>query len=649
MLRYICLLLFFFFTTSGFSQNQISLLNPEQKSLNTEHYTPEGQLLLANMADYDLKYHRFNWFVDPDTFFIQGAVTSYFVSKSDALGTLVFELTRSLHVDSVLYHNQNLTFDHSLEYFLEIYLPSPLAQDDFDSLTVFYHGPPEDNGSGAFVKGLHSDKSVIWTLSEPYGSRNWWPCKQSLNDKIDSIDVYVKTTPGNYAASNGVLVSETHHMDYSYFHWKHRYPVAAYLVAIGVTNYDRFSIWAMDGNDSLEILNYIYPEDVAGFMSNIQMTVPIMEMFIDKFGSYPFKEEKYGHAQFGPNGGMEHQTMSFMGHFSGTLVAHELGHQWFGDKVTCHSWSDIWVNESFATFMDAMYYEYFRTAKEYLDLKKTRVEYITQFPNGSVYIYGNDTLNEARVFSYRLTYVKGCMVLNMLRMQMGDSLFYLACRNYLHDPDLAYSYGNTEDIRYHLEQVSGLNLEEFFADWIYSQGHPSYDVDMYVLKNHVKLQFSQDQSFAGVDFFEMPVPIGFYDKTGQAKIILFDVQYEGQRFDVDLGFEPDSFAFDPDYNIISSDNKLHIHRVKTEEDELAVLYPNPVIDQLQIQFLEAAELHSISLIDHLGRLVMSKDYSNTYMTPGAIETLDVQLLFDGLYLLWVSTADKTVVYKVVKP
>lgn len=649
MQRFLILLLLCFISTMSYGQQLNEYNIQEGKASDFYYQTPHERSLQASMAEYDLKYHRFNWFVDPDTLYIEGEVTSYFVSKSDALDEFTLELTRYLIVDSILYHGNKLNYTHETAYFLEIELPGVILKNELDSLTVYYHGVPEQNGSGSFVQDMHDSNSVIWTLSEPYGSRDWWPCKQTLNDKIDSIDILVKTTIGNRVASNGILVSESSDGFYSYFHWKHRYPVPAYLIAIAVTNYDVVSFWVTEGTDSLEILNYIYPEDLSLFWYNISMTVPIMELFIDKFGPYPFEKEKYGHAQFGRNGGMEHQTMSFMGHFSGGLVAHELAHQWFGDKITCQSWEDLWLNESFATFSDALYYEHFRNHEDFLVLKKSRIQSITNFDGGSVFVNGSDTLSFSRLFSYRLTYQKGAMVLNMIRLKLGDSLFFKAVKNYLDDPALAYNYALTEDIRWHFEQVSQLDLTGFFSDWIYGQGFPSYSIDLYPVKNHVSIQVNQKQSHASVDFFELPLPIRFYGKYGEQKTILFQNDFEGQLFEVDLDFEPDSFAFDPEYHLISKDNVLRIHHLNIDRNQFAVMYPNPVMDMLYIQFMEADVLKSISITDNLGRIVKGEEYNDLQISPGMKISIPVQDLFDGTYVVIIQLETTRVTHKLVKP
>ena len=165
-------------------------------------------------------------------------------------------------------------------------------------MTVYYHGVPPDNGFGSFVQSTHKGTPVIWTLSEPYGASDWWPCKNSLTDKADSIDIFV-TTPAEYkAASNGLLISSLPDGTGMVYHWKHRYPIATYLVCMAVTNYSRYIHKVPFGPDTLKVINYIYPEDSAAAYAQTANAVPMIQVYDSLFGIYPFQNEKYGHTQF---------------------------------------------------------------------------------------------------------------------------------------------------------------------------------------------------------------------------------------------------------------------------------------------------------------------------------------------------------------
>src|SRR5690554_5113348 len=241
-----------------------------------------------------------------------------------------------------------------------------------------------------------------------------------------------------------------------------------------------------------------------------------MNIFADLFEPYPYAEEKYGHAQMGWGGGMEHTTVSFMGNFGRSLIAHELGHQWFGNKVTCGSWQDVWLNEGFATYMEGLVVETIDGNANFKSWKQEQVYNITYYPGGSVHIPAQDTTSVDRIFHGRLSYDKGSMVLHMLRKKLGDTDFFQGATNYLNDPALAFGYAKTEDLIRNMEITSGKDLTEFFDDWIYGEGYPSYTIKWNQQNNEeINIKISQTQSHHSVSFFEAPVPLRLHGTQGE--------------------------------------------------------------------------------------------------------------------------------------
>ena len=237
-----------------------------------------------------------------------------------------------------------------------------------------------------------------------------------------------------------MLVNETDNGITRTAFYKHRYPIASYLVAFAVTNFKVLNHSVQLGSVNLPMITYCYPESENSFQQNTPKVLQQLSLFHQYFGAYPFINEKYGHTQFSWGGGMEHQTNSFIVSPDENLMAHELAHQWFGDKITCGSWQDIWLNEGFATYLSYFYFEKSDPANHINRLKSLNNS-ITNSPGGSVWV--DDTTNVGRIFNSRLSYNKGAYLLHMLRWVLGDTLFFRGIRQYVNDPKLAYGFART--------------------------------------------------------------------------------------------------------------------------------------------------------------------------------------------------------------
>ncbi len=578
----------------------------------------------ANTQNFDIKYHRLEWEVDPRTAFISGTVTTYFIPTEINFDEINFDFSNGMTVTAIHYHGATLSSDH-LQDNLQIALPAIIHIGTLDSISVSYKGFPENTGLGAFATGIHQGNPTLWTLSEPYGAKSWWPCKQDLNDKIDSIDIYVTTSLAYKVGSNGILVNEQVQGDRIKYYWKHRYPIAAYLISLAVADYEMFTDYVyLNNGDSIPILNYVYQGNLNWAKTNLINTVEMMGLFNNLFGIYPFAAEKYGHAEFGWNGGMEHQTMSSMGSFGYGLQAHELAHQWFGNKITCGSWQEIWLNEGFATYLTGLTMEYLKpNPQDWFNWKRAAVNRVTQAPDGSTFV--SDTTDISRIFDGRLTYTKGALILHMLRWVLGDEDFFQGIRNYLNDPDLSFGYARTADLKFHLEQISGLELTEFFDDWYYGEGYPSYSIDYLTYSDGIDLTIFQSTSHSSVDFYEMPLPIKV-SGGGRDTLLKIDHQFSGEFFHVNLPFSPQQVEFDPDFWIVSNDNVVNTMSSSGNVgiEEAIQIFPNPTSNNLQIKLKSGYnEMHAIRILDVHGRVV-----DNFLYSPG---TIDISSLPNGMY------------------
>lgn len=568
--------------------------------------------LTGASGNYDVKFYRCEWEVDPAIRFITGKVTVYYLISSTT-NSISFDLMSQLTADSVKQRNTLLSKLHSANV-LQVNFSSTVNAGTLDSLSIYYKGIPANTGFGSFIQDQHAGVPVMWSLSEPYGSRDWWPCKNGLDDKADSVDIIITNPVAYKAAANGIWQSETLIAGGTkkVTTWKHRYPIASYLICFAVTNYAVFNNTVQLGNITLPMQTYCYPESLAAFQAGTPNVLNALQLFHNNFGDYSFIKEKYGHVQFGWGGGMEHQTATFVVSSEEGLTAHELGHQWFGDKVTCGSWEDIWLNEGFASHLASFYVEN-KYPASVLTNRKNEINFITSQPGGSVKV--DDTSNVGRIFDSRLSYNKGSHLIYMLRFKLGDSVFFKAIRQYMKDPALAYGYARTTDLKRNLEQVSGQNLTNFFKQWFEGQGYPSYNVQWTpVGSSYVRIKMNQSTSHISVPFFEMPVALQFKNAT-QSKTIILDNKTNGEVFFKNIGFVPDTVLIDPEYWLISRNNTTAKVPDIINGNNIVQVYPNPIGNQFYV-YLRGFTSSAATLVIHntLGQRIY---YRNITLVNGS--------------------------------
>lgn len=588
--------------------------------------------------DMDVLHHGMYLSIDPAVRFIEGKISTVFKVIPSSLNTITFDLDSRMTVDSVKYHGTNTGFTHTND---ELRIPVlSISQGLIDSVEVYYHGDPSENEQKGFSYDYHMTGPISWTLSEPYGAYGWWPCKQQLGDKIDSFDMWITVPKGNKAAGLGLLQSVDTLADSSLtFHWTHDYPLATYLVAVAVTNYEEFTHYAhfADG-DSLAVLEYMYPEFM--FIADTQAlkVEPMLTLFDTLCGPYPFRNEKYGHAQWGRGGGMEHQTMSFMSDLGYTLMAHELAHQWYGDKITCGSWQDIWLNEGFATYFTAIAYEYLRPESEWRQYMETHLTRATSEPDGSVYVY--DTTSVSRIFSGRLSYSKGALVLHMLRWTLGDDVFFDAIKQYTEEVQLCYDFAKTDDLQRVMEDVSGEDLDEFFEKWVYQQGFPQLSI-VWQRNSPTSIKFgiSQTPSHASVTFFPLDIEFRLRGQNGEDTLIRIPHRNLMDEIDLDIGFKVTGVDYDPRMWLLAKTTLI-----EGDHSDLAsvAIFPNPSANSFQV-FIKDKRIDKVEVYNTIGQLVQS---STAFGRKNEAVSVQHQL-GTGYYLVKAYVGNEAVIGKLI--
>lgn len=613
-----------------------------------------------NTLNYNITYHKLEFTVDPTVRAITGVVTTNFTALSN-MNTITFDLTSDLTVSTVKVNNTNTTFTQNANEELVINLPSTLLSGTSAIVEITYSGVPANSGFDSFMIGTHGGSSpILWTLSEPYGARDWWPCKQDLNDKVDNgIDVYI-TAPSQYTSvSNGLQQSRVINGANATTHYHHSYPIPAYLIAIAVSNYQIYNQQGGLGTVAspfFPIVNYIYPETSATMTPTLGVTPPIINFYETIIGAYPFRNEKYGHAEFGWGGGMEHTTVSFMtatsvGTMDRSLIAHEMAHQWFGDKVTCGSWKDIWLNEGITEYMSGCVVENLDGAPAFVNWKNNKLNNsyngITISPTGNLYLYDSQLTNVNRIFSSRLTYNKGSMVTNMLRYIIGDANFFQALRNYLNDPTLAYAYAVTPQFQAHLEAVHGSSLQEFFDDWVYKEGYPIYSINAFNSgTNQATVVINQTQSITNssqtgyVSFFEMPVPVRLVLSNGSNFDVKLNNTFSGQSFNVALpaGTTITNVIFDPNKDIISRNSTATLSTDVFNPETAINIFPNPVSDIVTIEIPSSTILQKVSLYNTIGQKSFEANQNS----------INISSLSKGVYVIELQTSEGIFHKKLIK-
>ncbi|MFA3782357.1 M1 family aminopeptidase [Melioribacteraceae bacterium 4301-Me] len=574
----------------------------------------EGKLNYPGDSNIDVTYYKLDLRLSFQPNFLNGVVTVKARAVNNGVDSIFLDLKNNMVVSSVKSGNENLAFNQTSDNKLNIRFNRIYNLGEEFEISIYYSGVPQQTGFQSFSFASHNDYPIISSLSEPYGASDWWPCKDTPADKADSADIWITADSIFYSVSNGILTEIKSNNDGTKtFKWKERYPIAQYLISIAMTNYHIYnSSFEYEPGKFMPVVHYTYPELWnTTVKSQLDATLDALRIYSDKFGPYPFLKEKYGHAQFTWGGGMEHQTCTSAFSFDESLVAHELAHQWFGDKVTCKDWQNIWLNEGFATYSEAIYQEY-KYGEENFKNRIRNIFNAALQAKGTVYVQDISSVNS--IFDYNRSYAKGAAVLHMLRGIVGDSSFYEILRSYLNDSKLAYATATTEDFESIAEKITGQDLSYFFSEWIYGTGYPKYIVNWgwtEISPSNYQLQIRISQSInANPTFFTMPIQVKITGKNfSDTTFTLFNNQAE-QTFYKNVSFKPDSLILDPNNFILKNISvSTTINRIVTLPTEFQLFqnYPNPFNSTTKIKFTIPSDanmsLTNLTVYDVVGRKV----------------------------------------------
>ena len=538
---------------------------------------------LTNDPNIDAKFYHLDIEIDLDQAYISGKTAFIFTSTVDDLKDIHLDLDSNFSIDSVSIEVDSFLFENSD---LHLFLNQNYSKNEKITFEIYYHGIPIKPGG---YKGLRyethgNNELVIATLSTPFLAHSWWPCKDGPGDKADSVyvDITIKDTTINeipvIAVSNGMLENVISHNGKKTFQWRHRYPIVTYYVMAAISNYILVEDEYINPTDTFPLQYYTFAENKAQTIEGTQSMSDMLDFMTSFFGDYPFKNEKYGMTELGYYGAIENQTNTIINRMSTDyerVIIHELAHQWFADMITCETWHDGWLNEGFATYCEALFYEYqsqdFEVYQNYIQKKAF-------FDKGTVSLENID--DPFNIFQ-NIIYNKGAYVLHMLRGVLGDEHFFSALKRYAQHQDFQYQNANTQDFQDICEAESGLNLNYFFDQWIYDAYYPEYEYNYTDYQGSIFLKINQVQNqLDHREVFKMPMEILLKFKNGSDSTLLIFNEVQLGSYDFFIHDQAlDSIILDPNNWILkkmkrNKNIKLAVANNTVFQNQIE-LYPNP--------------------------------------------------------------------------
>jgi len=583
-------------------------------SVHAQNINSRSTSSTANIAredEYDVHFYWLDLDIEATGSYVSGNVMVQATSVVSALDTFSLDLaSANFTVDSVkaalnLGNFQAVTQFSQSGNDLVIILPFTASLSQTVQTRVYYHGTASTSTGGypdgnAFFIGSTQNFSA----SPPYNSCTWWPAKQNLTDKADSSWFFITTDSANTTASNGVLVNTVPAgPGKKQCQWESHHIIDFYLISFVVGQYTMTTEYfhPTGRTDSM-------PVEFYGLAPSY--TLDVLQKYSTLFGLYPFYDEKFGIASVYLGGGMENQTIVSLG-IAGTVIEHETMHQWFGDNVTCGSYTDLFLNEGFARWAESLYPELaapdsaaaqaarINIANEY---ENGSVEYGPGglgYPKGSIYYYNTDTVDILSLYANEgrgMNYEKAALMITSLRFEINnDSLFFAGLKNY--QTDFAGKTALTNDLIDEMENATGMDFTDFFNQWFWGYGFPTFNIKWHQQNGQLALAITQVASdTAETPLFKTSVEIEIKrlnDTTAVDTTIRLFISQNLTEMTIPCGDSVIGFVVDPNQYIlngpgtVTKDTSLpmntSVQTLSNENPEYRI-YPNPTSEYINIQY-----------------------------------------------------------------
>jgi aminopeptidase N len=495
---------------------------------------------------------------------LAGCATHTVVALVDDLRSIEFDRV-DLSVSEVRIDGVAVPFE-SRDEKLRVILPQPLAAGARAEIAIDYRATRPRRGL-YFVapdEGYPDKPREAWTQGEDEDSRFWFPCYDYPNNKASSE--VIATVPHDFfALSNGALVGieDDPAAGLKTYHWRQELPHSAYLITLAVGQFVEIA----DRHGDLPVLYYVHAGREADARRAFGNTPRMIDFFERRIGiRYPYA--KYAQVAVSDFifGGMEntsattqtadtlHDARAHLDFSSDPLVAHELAHQWWGDLVTCRDWAHAWLNEGFATYFEALWCEEDLGPDEFAwNLKQDRESYLAEDSNHYRRpIVCNRYQAPIELFDRHL-YEKGSLVLHMLRRLLGDRLFFKALN--LYGTRHRAQNVTTQDLQKAFEDATGRNLDFFFDQWVYKEGHPELEVSSRYddQTGMVTITVKQNQRVSDkTPLFRLSATVSLMDRDGGEVRHQIEIAAAEQSFSFPFPAAPKAVRFDPAADLLKT-------------------------------------------------------------------------------------------------
>ncbi len=504
--------------------------------------------ILPSQLKIDVIHYLLNFDLNTEEKILKGDVTITGILKDKKLKNIDLNLYDNMKISSLILNGKAGTFSQQGR---SLFVKLNNAVIDTFRIRIKYAGTPKRMGFSSFVFGEINGHPSVYNLSEPNYSSTWFPCNDRPDDKA-TYDIKITSDSSMVSVSNGKLVSITTEGRRRTYYWKTTYPTSTYLVCLYSANYLNFSdkYVSLTKADTMPIEYYVFPGKMKSAKIDFKDTPEMIRFFSEKFGEYPFLKEKYGIAEIlWPMGAMETQTLIGIGSnfvtgndFFKDILVHELAHHWFGDAVGPKTWKDVWLNEGFASYCEALYAEYKNGPTA---LQSHMMDKFSENFRGT--LYNPDNLFGSTVYD------KGAWVLNMLRREVGDSVFFSILRTYYS----AFKYGNasTKDFEKICNDVSHKDLGWFFNQWVFKgtgiiKLKYNWSVEAGSKSYILKINLNQTQKEYNEYKFALDIQINFEDKTDLVKTFFIDSRQK--VLEITVSKKPINIKLDPDSWLLAS-------------------------------------------------------------------------------------------------